>query len=347
MLRSQYFTESFLIKSFARPQLLFACKDDSKLFFFSSPQPENPEENSYVVAANHLERFPCSDIFSAPTSGFFSCYGFSLIMNCELKNVICNPSTGQSLTLPPILKSRKGFGVESYLGYEPIAKEFKVLSMELWSESGEWISAKHQVLTLGTKNLSWRMVKCCIPHNCSDKWICISGVIYYEAPDNWASMRSMVVCFDLRSEKFSFVNFMETSSKEMPVSTTLINYNDKLGLLMSGDSDDNSGYGCICGESKSLELWVLQDAGKNEWSKHVYVLPPPWEDVVSEDMHIAGMVGVNEIVLTPWYKSVPPYVIYFNVERKTITKVGIRGMEAFRGKRFYTFLNYVENVKLL
>nr|VDD14415.1 unnamed protein product [Brassica oleracea] len=347
MLRSQYFTESFLIKSFARPQLLFACKDDSKLFFFSSPQPENPEENSYVVAANHLERFPCSDRFSAPTSGFFSCYGFSLIMNCELENVICNPSTGQSLTLPPILKSRKGFGVEIYLGYEPIAKEFKVLSMELWSESGEWISAKHQVLTLGTKNLSWRMVKCCIPHNCSDKWICISGVIYYEAPDNWASMRSMVVCFDLRSEKFSFVNFMETSSKEMPVSTTLINYNDKLGLLMSGDSDDNSGYGCICGESKSLELWVLQDAGKNEWSKHVYVLPPPWEDVVSEDMHIAGMVGVNEIVLTPWYKSVPPYVIYFNVERKTITKVGIRGMEAFRGKRFYTFLNYVENVKLL
>ncbi|CAF1865826.1 hypothetical protein YC2023_055091 [Brassica napus] len=141
--------------------------------------------------------------------------------------------------------------------------------MELWSESGEWISAKHQVLTLGTKNLSWRMVECCIPHNCSDKWICISGVIYYEAPDNWASMRSMVVCFDLRSEKLSFVNFMETSSKEMPVSTTLINYNDKLGLLMSGDSDDNSGYGCICGESKSLELWVLQDAGKNEWSKHV------------------------------------------------------------------------------
>ncbi|XP_048611991.1 F-box protein DOR-like [Brassica napus] len=171
--------------------------------------------------------------------------------------------------------------------------------MELWSESGEWISAKHQVLTLGTKNLSWRMVECCIPHNCSDKWICISGVIYYEAPDNWASMRSMVVCFDLRSEKLSFVNFMETSSKEMPVSTTLINYNDKLGLLMSGDSDDNSGYGCICGE-------------------------------ISEDMHIAGMVGVNEIVLTPWYKSVPPYVIYFNVERKTITKVGIRGMEAFR-----------------
>ncbi|KAF3580610.1 hypothetical protein DY000_02035014 [Brassica cretica] len=97
--------------------LLFACKDDSKLFFFSSPQPENPEENSYVVAANHLARFPCSDRFSAPTSGFFSCYGFSLIMNCELENVICNPSTGQSLTLPPILKSRKGFGVESYLGY--------------------------------------------------------------------------------------------------------------------------------------------------------------------------------------------------------------------------------------
>ncbi|CAN6834203.1 unnamed protein product [Brassica oleracea] len=360
MLRRQDFTELFLTKSCAHPRLLFACEDgneqflyekknDSEFLFFSSPQPHNPEENSYVVAVNNLACFPSSYQLFGCTRGFL-CYGANLILKATKKRayvtVICNPSTGQSLILP-ILKSSKTSGIESYLGYDPVSKEFKVLSMELWSESGEWISAKHEVLTLGTKNLSWRMVKCCIPHNCSDKWICISGVIYYEAPDNWASMRSMVVCFDLRSEKFSFVNFMETSSKEMPVSTTLINYNDKLGLLMSGDSDDNSGYGCICGESKSLELWVLQDAGKNEWSKHVYVLPPPWEDVVSEDMHIAGMVGVNEIVLTPWYKSVPPYVIYFNVERKTITKVGIRGMEAFRGKRFYTFLNYVENVKLL
>lgn len=79
----------------------------------------------------------------------------------------------------------------------------------------------------------------------------------------------------------------------------------------------------------------------------IYVLPPSWEDVVSEYMRISGMVGTNEIVLAPLFQNVPPYVIYYNVERKTITKVGIQVMEALQGKRFYTFVNYVEDVKFL
>ncbi|WZZ55039.1 hypothetical protein YC2023_055146 [Brassica napus] len=262
--------------------LLFVFEAHREIAFFSSPQPENPEENSYVVAANQLARFP-------------SAYGFS---------------ARQSLILPT-LKSRKRFGVESYLGYEPIAKEFKVLSMECSCESGEWISAKHQVLTLGTNKLSWRFVECCIPHLSSSKWMCISGVLYYAAAAYSSYERTMVACFDLRSEKFSFVNF----SRAMPSSTTLVNYNGKLGLLMSGDLGD---FGDIA---------IL--------------------DVAARNMCIAEMVGVNEIVLAPWFQNVPSYVIYFNVERKTITKVGIQGMEAFQGKRFDTYLNYVENVKLI
>ncbi|CAN7018904.1 hypothetical protein Bca4012_033718 [Brassica carinata] len=346
MLVRQDFTESFLTKSCARPQLLFAFQYDSEVVFFSSPQPENPEENSYVVAPSQLACFPSSHrLFytNTPTGGFF-CYVveriFEGMKDSEYVPVICNPSTGQSLNLPT-LKSSKRFGVESYLGYDPVSKEFKVLSMETSFVSGQYISVKHQVLTLGTEKLSWRMVECCIPHNSSRKWICISGVLYYTArAGNWSSM---VVCFDLNSEKFTFVNFMKASGKEMHGSTTLINNNGKLGLLMSEDT--SSDY--ICGASKSLELWVLRDAGKNEWSEHVYVLPPSWEDVVSEYMRISGMVGTNEIVLAPLFQNVPPYVIYYNVERKTIRKVGIQVMEGLQVKRFYTFVNYVEDVKFL
>ncbi|RID66831.1 hypothetical protein BRARA_D01946 [Brassica rapa] len=311
MLVRQDFTESFLTKSCARPQLLFAFQDDSEVVFFSSPQPENPEDNSYVVAP--IERF------------------FEGMKDSEYVPVICNPSTGQSLNLPTLKTSER---VESYLGYDPVSKELKVLSMETSFVSGEWISVKHHVLTLGTKKLTWRLVECCIPHRSSSKWICISGVLYYTATEGYWS--SMVVCFDLNSEKFTFVNFMKASGKEMHGSTTLINYNGKLGLLMSEDTT-----------SKSLELWVLRDAGKNEWSKHVYVLPPSWKDVVSEYMRISGMVGTNEIVLAPLFQNVPLYVVYYNVERNTITKVGIQVMEALQGKIFHTFVNYVENVKLL
>ncbi|KAJ4903432.1 F-box protein [Raphanus sativus] len=138
--------------------------------------------------------------------------------------------------------------------------------MESSHSSG--ISRQHRVRTLGTKYLSWRLVECCVPHFSSNKWICISGVLYYTAAHIFSSFSSMLVCFDLRSEKLSFVNFMETFNGAMHHSTITVNYNGKLGLLMSRYSPD------VSRASTSLELWVLQDAAKHEWSKHVYVLPP-------------------------------------------------------------------------
>ncbi|KAJ4903414.1 F-box protein DOR [Raphanus sativus] len=342
MLRSQYFTDSFLTRSCARPRLLFACEDHGEFIFISSPQPENPEENSHVVASNPLACFPRSNGFYGCTNGFF-CYEPDLFFKGLKKPVrvpvICNPSTGQSLTTPRLI-SKKRYGVKSYLGYEPMKKEFKVLSMTKSFVSDEWNSMEHQVLTLGTEKLTWRLVECCIPHVHSCKWICISGVLYYAARAVGSYENAMVVCFDLRSEKFSSVKF----GKAMPGSTTLVNYDGKLGLLMSGDSHDN-----VTRATSSLELWVLVDAAKDEWSNHVYVLPPSWGEVVVAEMTmcIAGMVGTNEIVLSPRYQRVPYYVIYFNVERKTITQVGIQGLEAFQGKSFDTYVNYVENVKFL
>ncbi|KAJ4903408.1 putative F-box protein [Raphanus sativus] len=263
MLRSRDFTDSFLTKSRARPQLLFACEDHSvgKYIFFSSPQPENPGDNSR---------------------------------------------------------------------FDPVSNKHKVLSMK--STGGEQIFV-HQVLTLGTddNNLSsssWRLVQCCVPHCSSRKWICIGGVVYYVALVNSSPFNSMLVCFDLRSEKFScFVNFFENSSRARHASTALVNYDGRLGLVMSEDSSN------VTQASKSFDLWVLQGF---EWSKHVYVLPPTWKDVVTETMCIAGMVGTDEIVLSPRFQFVPSYVIYYNVESKKIRKVGIQGMDAFQGKRFYT-----------
>ncbi|CAF1866023.1 BnaC04g43000D [Brassica napus] len=82
---------------------------------------------------------------------------------------------------------------------------------------------------------------------------------------NDSSPYSMVACFDLSSEKFSFVKFVETFSKSMEYSTKMA--------------------------------------------------------VVVERMLIDGLVGTNEIVLSPSITKGPAYVIYYNVERKTTTKV--------------------------
>ncbi|KAL0670790.1 hypothetical protein Bca4012_033494 [Brassica carinata] len=297
-------------KSRARPQLLFACDACTGVFFFSSAQPENPKENSYVVASNHLTRFSSSYELCGCTNGFFLYVSKMILIGNELQlyvPLMCNPSTGQFITLPK-LKSGKSCGVESYLGYEPVANELKVFSME-WSRVS------------GVSNVA-------------RKWICISGVIYYAASSHSYSLISMVACFDLRSEKLSFIKFMETFSKEMHHSATIVNYNGKLGLLMSRD------FGLVHRANASFELWVLQDAAKHEWSKLVFVLPPLWKDVVVDTMCISGMVGKNEIVFSPIYQRDPFYVIYYNVESKTITKVGIQGLEAFQGKSLNIYLNY-------
>ncbi|KAL1187899.1 putative F-box protein [Cardamine amara subsp. amara] len=76
---------------------------------------------------------------------------------------------------------------------------------------------------------------------------------------------TMVVCFDVRSEKFTFVKVMETFDRDLPRTTTLINYSGKLGLLMTDEYDDD-----VSGKNESFELWILEDVGKHEWS----VLPP-------------------------------------------------------------------------
>ncbi|CAG7908944.1 hypothetical protein IGI04_039300 [Brassica rapa subsp. trilocularis] len=352
MLCRQYFIESFLTKSCARPQILFSCEAKFDICFWSVPQPQNQEGNSSAVAAaNHLAPFRRYSRFFGCANGLFVC-GYEGVKNdSKVVTVICNPSTGQSLTLPR-LKSRTRYEVETYLGYDPIAKEYKVLSMAFSRVNNVYISVDHQVLTLGTKRLSWRKVQCCIPHlpsssiamyicghlPSSSMPICISGVLYYKAGAPCISsveniVESMVVCFDLRTEKFGSVKFLGTSCKE----PTLVNHNGKLGLLMSGDST----YVNLERRSRSFELWVLRDA---EWSKHVYVLPPSWKNIVTETMRIIGMIG-NEIVLSLCNQNEHLYVIYYNVESKMITKVGVQGMDVYQGCYLKTYLNYVEDVK--
>ncbi|KAG7624782.1 putative F-box associated interaction domain-containing protein [Arabidopsis thaliana] len=177
------------------------------------------------------------------------------------------------------------------------------------------------------------MIECCKPHVPRGTEICINSVLYYTAVEKGSSMVTTVVCFDIRSEKFSFKKVMKTFDRDFPSSTTMINYNGKLGLLMTEESTD-----IVSGTSKSFELRVLEDAGKHDWSKHVYMLPPLWKNVVGEEtkLRLLGMVGscTNEIVFSYKYPStfMPSYVFYYNIERNTIIRLEIQGMEELNGK---------------
>ncbi|KAH0881445.1 hypothetical protein HID58_068839 [Brassica napus] len=82
---------------------------------------------------------------------------------------------------------------------------------------------EHQVLTLGTRNMTWRMAECGIPHSFPrEEGLCINGVLYYTAVSS--SVR-MLVCFDVRSEKYSFVKPPEGGMFK------LINFQGKLASV--------------------------------------------------------------------------------------------------------------------
>ncbi|KAG2285854.1 hypothetical protein Bca52824_045458 [Brassica carinata] len=363
------FTDSFLASSLARPQVLFACRKQNKndvMFYFSTPQPQNPDENSSSIVANYHMSFPFDSLSLCSAVSGFVCIedlriikgsktprpvGFVCIEDLRIIKgsktprpvwMICNPSTGQSFTLPK-MESRKRIWIRCFLGYDPIEKQHKVLAMT-W---GHTKAEDHQVLTLlgGTDKLAWRRIECSIPqygspgpHN-----ICINGVLYFKAQANRSSNgQDIIVCFDVRSEKYNFVKVMK---RVVHPAAALVNYNGKLASVIS---QSPSHY--IFDTTRSFEMWVLQDSEKHEWSKHIYILPPLWKHISGgQNLYFVGVTGADEIVLCP--KSLfrePFYVYYYNLKRGTIRRVEIQGLERLEGSyRVDTFLNHVEDVKIV
>ncbi|XP_010495953.1 PREDICTED: putative F-box protein At2g19630 [Camelina sativa] len=140
------------------------------------------------------------------------------------------------------------------------------------------------------------------------------------------------VCFDVRSEEFRFIN-------KPAYDGTLINYNGKLGLFSLGNA-------ISCDRIRNMELWVLEDAGKQEWSKHTYLLPAMWQNIVGNtNLRFVGMTLTKEFVFQSMRGCTPFYLVYYNIERNTVKKVELQGMEM--SNNIHTFVDHVENVTLM
>ncbi|CAF1862902.1 BnaCnng32450D [Brassica napus] len=93
-------------------------------------------------------------------------------------------------------------------------------------------------------------------HFLFEQAICINGEIYYIARN--ANCTHVLVSFDVRHEKFSYVqtpgNLLAYHHHE---DLTIVNYHGKLG--------------CICRNKVDVDMWVMQDAKKQEWSKITFL----------------------------------------------------------------------------
>ncbi|KAG2308795.1 hypothetical protein Bca52824_028543 [Brassica carinata] len=326
------FTDSFLASSLAKPQVLFACRKQDKnevMFCFSTPQPQNPEENSSTIVANYHMSFPFDSLSL--------CSAVSGVVCIEYHRILKGRKT------PRPVWTRKRYWIRCFLGYDPIEKQHKTLAMT-WEHTK---AQDHQVLTLGgTDKLAWRRIECGIPqyghpgpHN-----ICINGVLYFKAQANKSSNGDgIIICFDVRSEKYNFVKVIERVV--VHPAAALVNYNGKLASVIS-----HCPYLFIFHTTRSFEMWVLQDSEKHEWSKHIYILPPLCKYISpGENLFFVGVTGADEIVLCP--KSLfheAFYVYYYNLKKGTIRRVEIQGLERLEGSyRVHTFLNHAEDAEIL
>ncbi|KAL0724359.1 hypothetical protein Bca4012_038958 [Brassica carinata] len=315
LLRLPYFTELFLTKSSTCPRLLLACEKNGHLLFFSSPQPQS----SFLLTTSYYHMRVPDNCHSCEVR--ISCIKglvllrFEHVLNAHGNSqghvsVICNPSTGQSLILPKV-KTRRRIGVRSYLGYDPVEKQYKVLSMTWLFHGGQWLaSEEHQVLTLGGKEPSWRKIECSVPHTINYKYhnVCID----------------VQFCYDTDS----YTQYFQCA--------VLKNYNGKLASL---------GPETINGGSRSIRLRVLEDVKKGEWSQHTYILPNLWRNIPGAvTISFVGVTRRKEIVFS---SSFFQCLLYFDTKRSTVVKVGIQGIKAVKNRRMFVFQDYVEDVKLM
>ncbi|XP_019096787.1 PREDICTED: F-box protein At2g15640-like [Camelina sativa] len=367
ILSSPYFTELFLTRSLlAKPRLLFAIAENGNeqvdvcvWNFFSLPQLEYPYEQSssstLVAAAEFYVRFSPGKVRINHLTNlkYFSCgYASGLLYmygdRYQARPVICNPITGRYAILPNRYTYRKAY---SFFGFDPIDKQYKALSMAYPSGPGH-----HKILTFEEDgDLMWRRIKCPLRHDIKSDGVCINGVLYYLAETSECAhvMTSeyMIVCFDVRSEKFTFID-VERFCR-------LINYKGKLAVIFWDDDEDiyekchlesdvyiyieNS----LDAEAISeLHVWVLENVEKQEWSKYEYT----WTDDRFFRFHVfvVGATASGEIVFSmrKYISNEPFYVFYFNPEKKTLQRVEIQGFGETFKKCFSvrTFVNHAEDL---
>ncbi|EFH53103.1 hypothetical protein ARALYDRAFT_346781 [Arabidopsis lyrata subsp. lyrata] len=181
--------------------------------------------------------------------------------------------------------------------------------------------------------------------------MCINGVLYFLAERAEISFDYVIVCFDVRSETFTFID-VERFCR-------LINYKGKLAVIYWEDDVDIYEI-CYYGKdldeyleenldadaTNELRVWVLEDVEKQKWSKYAYT----WTDDTFFRRHlsIAGATASGEIVFSmrKYTPKQPFYVFYFNPEKNTLQRVEIQGFgEAFKKTcSVCTFVNHVEDL---
>ncbi|KAG7550683.1 F-box associated domain type 3 [Arabidopsis thaliana x Arabidopsis arenosa] len=255
IIRSQDFIRSFSFRSSKQKQRV--------LLAFSGVDKEEGRENWFFLSSSLEESsspvFLSSTACHAPELRYTRpiCVHGLISFVYGQEQIISNPTTGKSITLP-LVKSRRRV-LKRFFGYDPVDDIYKVLCVTepMFGTGRKLVAASQcQVLSLESSNHqnSWRNFECSIPHRPQSEGICTNGVLYYYAHMGTEIMEPSLVRFDLRSETFDFLTILPVEVQNFLISSNLINYKGNIASATRTSCH-------------SFDLWVLEDFKKKQWLK--------------------------------------------------------------------------------
>ncbi|VVA93129.1 unnamed protein product [Arabis nemorensis] len=338
IIRSKDFINSSVsMSSMPSSQILISFKNgtltnknpENCLFFITSSQED--EESSSLVTNLDMKLTSVEAYFHTRCA---SVNGFICIShNGRFK--ICNPTTGQVITLPEI-KGNKWKHTYKYLGYDPVNDEYKALCKTVSN-----LKEEHKILTIrADRRSSWRHVEgTTLNYHPLTNTICINGFVYYGASTHLQDKSRVIVCFDVRSERLSFI-IPHWWACGIEWKLTLTNYKGKLAIIDGLDFD----------------LRVLEDVKEHRWSRTSFLLHRSWLDSLGgrgTPMYFPGINKIGEIIIAPMFLPWDLgsfYILYYNVESGKVRKVRLEGIgddEDFGDCQVYIWPDYGGNITFL
>ncbi|XP_010463004.1 PREDICTED: F-box protein At1g30790-like [Camelina sativa] len=202
IIRNQRFINSYYAMSStirSRFTIAFCCGsqakfDDWRLFVFSSSYDD--EKYSSFATTLHMT-IPSVSLCSA--SACLSVHG---LIGCTISGpfIVCNPNTNKYTILPCA-------GPRTFLGYDPVGDQFKALTMLSCPPPPQPHGfLVYEVSTLGGGESSWTRNKFTSPpHFTVTNSQYINGFVYYGAWTPTRTTNPVIVCFDVRYERLSFI----------------------------------------------------------------------------------------------------------------------------------------------
>ncbi|EFH60442.1 hypothetical protein ARALYDRAFT_343568 [Arabidopsis lyrata subsp. lyrata] len=250
------FIDSIVTRSLAKPlrddlHFIFHHSRSSEPFFFFSSTYTHKE---HAVSITGIKILRCSLEFQYVRG--LICY--STLISHDLVTIY-NPTTRKSISLPDI-KSPNIMYRSCFFGYDSVMDQYKVMSViNRLEKTFEHVC---QVFTLGDPMKQWRNIQGIVSHCPINRGVHINGTIYYGGnplDNNDVTSEFMLVSFDVRFERFDHINAPMVVTNDMSYRPTLVNYKGKLG--------------CFCYKNIGVEMWVMEDVEKQEWSNTISCLP--------------------------------------------------------------------------